>query len=269
MSINHRNLSRLYVILIGSVVLFTLMSQLILQYGLKQKEMDSRLINLAGRQRMLSQKLTKNALLIQNKQKPDAQYLEDLEQWNAVHIALQYGSDKLNIPASEDPRINQSLASLSPLQKELYTSFQDYFLDPQQATLDQILRLEKPFLEKMDATVLAFEITSRDKLDQLVLLEFISWCIALLILLLEVLFIFRPSLEALRLEKERMEKISFIYAHTLRAPLTNIMSLVDLMEKAKRPEEKESYLKLLKETVQGFDQTVHDVIELSKKTHGG
>lgn len=265
MAINHKKLSRLYVILIGSVVLFSISSQLILYYGLRQKNADGRLINLAGRQRMLSQKLTKEALIIQSGNSASPEFEEELELWNEVHHALLNGSEALNIPKVDQENIQIYLAAINPVQKQLYRSFRQYFLKPSKAGLDRILALEPVFLSKMDSTVLAYELNARQKMDKLLIAEILTWALALLIILLEVLFIFRPSLETLKLEQERLDKISFIYAHTLRGPLTNIMTLINLLDKSKLEEERNTYLELLQESAHNFDETVHEVIDLSKE----
>lgn len=57
----HR-LTRLYIIALSMVALLSIIGQGLVQFSLYQQSNDSRIINIAGRQRMLSQRLSKAAL---------------------------------------------------------------------------------------------------------------------------------------------------------------------------------------------------------------
>lgn len=59
---NSARLKRRYAIFIASIVLTLVVSQVIIQYDLRQQNQDAELINLAGRQRMLSQRISKLTL---------------------------------------------------------------------------------------------------------------------------------------------------------------------------------------------------------------
>ena len=53
-------LSRLYIIALSTIALSVIVSQILIRKHLNDQQSDSTVINVAGRQRMLSQKLTKN-----------------------------------------------------------------------------------------------------------------------------------------------------------------------------------------------------------------
>ena len=55
-------LSRLYIIALSTIALSVIISQILVRNHLTNQESDSTVINIAGRQRMLSQKLTKDIL---------------------------------------------------------------------------------------------------------------------------------------------------------------------------------------------------------------
>ena len=57
-------LKRLYIIALSAIAVSVVVSQLIIRKYLNDQQSDSSVINVAGRQRMLSQKLTKQILFI-------------------------------------------------------------------------------------------------------------------------------------------------------------------------------------------------------------
>ena len=57
-------LRRLYIIALGAIAISLIASQILIRKHLNDQENDSRLVNVAGRQRMLSQKLNKEVLLL-------------------------------------------------------------------------------------------------------------------------------------------------------------------------------------------------------------
>lgn len=63
-SISFKNLRRLYLFALLTIALTVLVSQFILQYNLNRQLSDSKIINTSGKQRMLSQKLTKELLIL-------------------------------------------------------------------------------------------------------------------------------------------------------------------------------------------------------------
>ena len=62
-------LSRLYIIALSTIALSVIISQIFIHKHLQTQQTDSTVINIAGRQRMLSQKLTKEivSLSVSNK----------------------------------------------------------------------------------------------------------------------------------------------------------------------------------------------------------
>ena len=57
-------LRRLYLFALVTIAVTVLLSQLLIQYNLNSQLSDSRIINISGKQRMLSQKLTKEVLIL-------------------------------------------------------------------------------------------------------------------------------------------------------------------------------------------------------------
>ena len=58
-TISFKNLRRLYIFALLTIAITILLSQLVIRYNLTSQLSDSKIINISGKQRMLSQKLTK------------------------------------------------------------------------------------------------------------------------------------------------------------------------------------------------------------------
>ena len=91
-------------IVIGVLVTSIIVSFLIVKSSVENQSVDAQVINISGRQRMLSQNVVKLALLLRNTT-DDAQFKliqDDLSSsqalWQASHRGLKQGSTELNIP---------------------------------------------------------------------------------------------------------------------------------------------------------------------------
>ncbi|RTY76023.1 type IV pili methyl-accepting chemotaxis transducer N-terminal domain-containing protein [Flavobacterium sp. LS1R10] len=59
-----KNLRRFYLFALLTIAVTVLLSQLLIQSNLNRQLSDSKIINISGKQRMLSQKLTKEILIL-------------------------------------------------------------------------------------------------------------------------------------------------------------------------------------------------------------
>ena len=62
--ITFKNLRRLYFFALWTIAVTIILSQVLVQYNLKQQLSDSKIINISGKQRMLSQKIVKEVLIL-------------------------------------------------------------------------------------------------------------------------------------------------------------------------------------------------------------
>src|SRR5689334_24482247 len=102
-SYSARRFTRLYIIALSAVALFAILGQVFIQFSLLQQSGDARVINIAGRQRMLSQKLTKaaEALLIvtdtRGRTARIAEVHDTLALWERSQNGLQRGDAQLGL----------------------------------------------------------------------------------------------------------------------------------------------------------------------------
>jgi two-component system sensor histidine kinase DegS len=201
-------LRRLYVFAFLSIVLIIIVSQIVVQHHINTQINDSRVINIAGRQRMLSQRLTKEILLLKDRdislerQEKISDIQKTYKVWVASHKGLQNGSEVLNLPKENNTEIVFMFREIEvyfyPIEKavgKLILSLEENSAIQINELKDEIgivLENEDNFLLKMNEIVFKYAEVSKSKVQNLKFLETILLTVSLLILAIEILFLFRP-----------------------------------------------------------------------------
>ncbi|MCM8569089.1 type IV pili methyl-accepting chemotaxis transducer N-terminal domain-containing protein [Gramella jeungdoensis] len=209
-----KKLSRLYIIALSAIALSVLISQILIHQFLEDQESDSTVVNIAGRQRMLSQKLTKETLqlLIVEDPAEKSQLKENiqstLERWRFSHYSLIEGSDSLGLPGNNSAKIREMFGEIQPYFEEMEIASEAIIVQleqdptmPVSELRDEIVKVksnEAAFLEGMDRIVNQYEHEASEKVVRLGNLELFIMVLTLLILLCEFLFIFWPAAKGVR-----------------------------------------------------------------------
>ncbi len=208
-------LRRLYIVGFSTIALSVIVSQILIRTHLSGQQSDSTVINIAGRQRMLSQKLAKNVVSLSSPQveTKDLQALKDdlkatLRLWEFSHFALQKGNDSLGLPQKSSLDITIKFATLNPVfdtianaSKAIIKTIETdtlWSLAVLQEHIDTVKANEGEFLLQMDAIVNQFDGEAEEKVSWLRQLELWLTVLTLFILLGEVLFIFWPAAKSVR-----------------------------------------------------------------------
>jgi PAS domain S-box-containing protein len=206
-----RNLTRLYITALTAVAVLTITGQVLVQVSINKQLSDSHVVNLAGKQRYMSQQICKVVLLLYSNidhiHYPDK--IESLKKlvhdWERNHLALQHGDPKLNLDGKNSPKVIQMFKALDPYFKSILYGTLDILKikqaqgDPEKDKLQiekavkTILKNEKLFLYNMDAIVHQYDAEAKEKVVLLRKIEMFLLIITLLILFIEGLFIFRPA----------------------------------------------------------------------------
>ena len=108
-------------VLVGVVILAIVIGQLIIQYDLNSRHKDTGIITLAGQQRMLSQRLTKVALYIQEDTHAGILHNQDLDTlrtladtWKSSHYKLLKLIEDTNLPLVANTCIDSLLELNTP-----------------------------------------------------------------------------------------------------------------------------------------------------------
>lgn len=215
-----------YVLALSLVAALIVTGQVLVQFSLMQQEQDARTINIAGRQRMLSQRIHAHVLTAERETDIDrlrartVTLQRDIALWKRSHDGLRYGDVGLGLPGKNNPEIQVLFASLEPHFIAMKTVAEEVVtvgeatdatpidLDPQVLT---VLRHEGSFLDTMDRIVHVYEKEAAAGVAKLQRIELLLMASALLILALEAAFIFRPAVRRIRASVSELTRASKVF----------------------------------------------------------
>jgi signal transduction histidine kinase len=201
------SLTRFYVVALIVVGLLTMSGLYLIRKTISSLTYDGRVVNVAGRQRMLSQRLTKLAVLkIQGIPHSDAaRYDSLLNVWKNSQMQLAGRTLRVDgdVVVWKSARLELMFEQLKPVFDQIYLGFTlinnpDSTPDAKEQALAQILKNEPVFLEKMNEIVFQFDKESYERLKNLERIEWIIDIMTILVLLAEGLLIFRPVVNTTR-----------------------------------------------------------------------
>jgi len=197
-----------YILALSVIASVAIAGQFLIQRHLKSQTSDSRVVNLAGTQRYKSQWIVKMSLLLYNdidhKHFPDKiKTLEDLlEEWKRGHHGLQHGDPALNLPGTNSEKVTAMFNDLDPYFQHIYNSARRIIAYKKGSVSDdttlknsvsELLDNEFIFLQKMDRIVFQYDAEAREKVATLSEMEYILFAISIVVIVLEIFFVFRPT----------------------------------------------------------------------------
>jgi signal transduction histidine kinase len=200
-------LRRMYLFALVTIAVTVLLSQLLIQYNLYSQLSDSRIINISGKQRMLSQKLTKEVLILNfisdslQKENQINVISRTISQWKFNHYSLVNGNDSLGFPKEKNSILTKHFENLKPNFDIIIKATNSFLENKKQNQNEQenqklvqtILKNETVFLSKMNQIVSEYDTEALEKVTLQRKTEYAILAFTLLVLLLEFLFIFKPT----------------------------------------------------------------------------
>ncbi|RZG09650.1 response regulator [Pseudoalteromonas sp. CO348] len=213
----------------------------IMQYLLYQQSQDAHVINIAGMQRMLSQRI---ALFSAQEDKRDSEDLRQaIDKFESNHEFLT------KTERGEAIYLNEALAALyyqEPVQLDLQsntfvTLSRSQFQQPTPQLVEQIFTASQHILPNLNDAVSLFEQHARSKTEMVRRIELLIWLLGLLLLFIEAKLVFRPMAREIAEALDKLEaarkladdalhsKSRFLarVSHELRTPLQAIQGYLD------------------------------------------
>lgn len=207
-------LRRRYIVALSLIAFMTVAAQVVVQFLIGNKELDTHIVNIAGRQRMLSQTIAKtSAYLTQPESLVEQSRLKDqlaqsVSQWGRGHRGLLLGDSEMRLPGANSATIRALFAQIDPPFTAIVDASNTILAAADDATVvakavRTIQEHEPVFLKGMNEIVLRYDQEARDKIAFARWLELVLMCATLLVLVLEAGFIFAPATR--RIEHDMQE----------------------------------------------------------------
>lgn len=276
-----RSLTRRFVIAILVVFTTTIGSFCTVHWQLHKSEQDGHLINISGRQRMLSQRIALLASHPEN-ERQGSQHVERRADLQAAIGRMQQAHAELRKSASVAPELEALFFAPSGIEESVMT-----YLKLAQTALaqepgenagigDQLVQIaaDGELLAKLDAYVEALEDEYDSKLlaYQSILLSLAV--VSVVVLLLIAFSIFKPTVELVtdnqqRLEQSNSELMEFSYriSHDLRAPVVAATGVVEVARDSLAAGDHETTggcLERVSDSLAKVTTTIEDIVSLIK-----
>ena len=198
----HR-LTRLYIMALTAVALLSIFGQILIQNTLKDTLDDAHVVNIAGRQRMLSQRISKVSILLSNpstqvfrSQTYQKEITDILPLWRQSHEGLRDGllvdSTKKYV-VKNSAVIQLMFTKLDVFYQKIYANALQIKQNHQDtAALRTVLENEGAFLKAMNQIVYQYDLEARERTRRIRNIELILFFFTISILVLEGFLIFKP-----------------------------------------------------------------------------
>ena len=194
---------------IGIPLIFILMivvTQIVTQVLLAREGAEPRIINIAGRQRMLSQNISKTALKIQvatndtTRDQFKTTLSGLLDTWEKSHYGLQYGDVDLGLPSqSNSKEVADLFLAIAPYYDAIRTSARclvdsttDTCSGLPRGHVDVILANEGKFLEGMNKITFQYDAEASSRINQSQVILFSGFTIVIITIAIGVVVFLRP-----------------------------------------------------------------------------
>lgn len=277
-----------YTIALSLIALLVTSSAFYLQSIFEQQESDGLIINTAGQQRMLSQRI---ALFVHRV----AAEGSSPEERKMLEASVSHFSQN-HLYLTSTPTLPESVSSLYYGDAALHERVQQYIASAKQfvdadgsTTLTDMFRPTSVngLLRDLNEVVKAFENDANERVERSKQVETMIWLFTLFVLVLEIVFIFRPmelsiktKIAALIQEREKAEtaqqkaveaskaKSEFLasMSHELRTPMNGIFGMMELA--TDNPNKAPEYMLKAKNAGKQLLVLINDLLDFSKIESG-
>ncbi|WP_291960489.1 type IV pili methyl-accepting chemotaxis transducer N-terminal domain-containing protein [Maribacter sp.] len=253
-----------YYLLVFTVIVLTILIQSIIQYSLARQRQDALRINVAGRQRMLSQSIVKSVYECRLSACDYGKLRLAMTQISNANIALQNGNDATGIPKLDNDEIQKNFDRLQPHLKYILESTND-FNKLALVDLERLSAEADTFLTVMDTIVNQFQKASEEDISTLMIIELELAVFSLLILILEIFFFINPSIKKITVQNQKLKEIAWHQTHAFDGHMKNIKNYNHVLKIEKNVSHKEELITFLMEELTDLEEVSENMVKSLEK----
>lgn len=226
-------LFKAYTIIVIFTALLTFSSIFILEGSLKELKNDGRIINLAGRQRMLSQAIVKELLFTQlnnSDGNTKADIVGTINSFVSAQHDLLTGNNKVGLSkmdAESIKKFHQVDFCFNAFIHSLSINFKNKIPF---SRIMKVMDSQKQFLVSMDNFVFFLDTRNKQKITFFETKMILIFCSSFVILLTQIFFVFIPGFKKIAAQKTRLYIMSFRVSHLLRKPVANVLGALSIID---------------------------------------
>nr|WP_299173948.1 type IV pili methyl-accepting chemotaxis transducer N-terminal domain-containing protein [uncultured Allomuricauda sp.] len=264
---------RAYYLLVISIVVLTITIQSMTQYSLRKQRNAAMIVNLAGKQRMLSQRILNELYSCRYHNCDYAELKLVLTKLYQMNNFLQHGNESLKIEPLEDEEILKEFARLEPYVLWLRNELNNYKKYKTVSFNDVRFRVDR-FLVIMDGIVTKFQKKAEKDLKTMMVIELELAIFSIVIIIFEIFFIVNPIIGKILDQKKKLTEIAWHQSHVFSSHMKNITDLQYVLKVEKDPErQREIYgfiteeLDHLKSVSRNMEKSLEETIDEPKPHH--
>ncbi len=251
--------------LVVSIILLTITIQTIIQYSLDRQRNTAMVVNLSGRQRMLSQQLLNEVYSCRFHNCDYAELKLTLNRLLQVHTVLQQGSESLGVEPLVNEQIAKNFRRLHPYVAWFASNLSDLGKIDQVAFTDLRYRVDR-FVTIMDSIVLQFQKKSEEDIRAMRIIELELAIFSVLIVLFEIFFIVNPIMNRIMKQKEKLAEIAWHQSHAFASHMKNIKDLQYVLHLEKNEERRNEIITFISKELEQLNVVSENMVNALEKS---
>lgn len=258
---------RVYYVLVLSIILLTVAIQSIVQYSLEKQRSSALVVNLSGRQRMLSQRVLNEFNSCKFYNCDYAEMRLSFRRLYEMNKILQQGDEKLGIPEIKDEAILVNFEKLESHLTWMRSKLENFDNFENITFIDLRYRVNR-FTTIMDGIVSQLQRKSERDIRTMMIIELELAVFSIFIILFEIFFIANPIIERIMEQKKKLKEIAWHQSHAFSSHMKNIKDLKYVLRAERQPERQAEIFKFIIEELESLEGVSKNMTEALKQSEG-